>query len=50
MSPLAARDIIDKGSGTDFDPEVVNTFLKAFRCGEMDIGLTALEILQSTSA
>jgi HD-GYP domain-containing protein (c-di-GMP phosphodiesterase class II) len=37
MSPFEAKDIIVKGSGTDFDPQVVNAFLAAFRFGEMDV-------------
>lgn len=37
MSPFDAKDIIVKGSGTDFDPRVVEAFLAAFRFGEMDV-------------
>lgn len=37
MSPFDAKDIIVKGSGTDFDPRVVAAFLAAFRFGEMDV-------------
>lgn len=37
MSPFDAKEIIVKGSGTDFDPVVVAAFLEAFRFGEMDI-------------
>jgi putative nucleotidyltransferase with HDIG domain len=37
MSPLDVRDAIVKGSGKDFDPEVVDAFLQAFRNGEMEI-------------
>jgi putative nucleotidyltransferase with HDIG domain len=37
MSPFDARDIIVKGSGTEFDPKVVNAFLAAFRRGEMEV-------------
>ncbi len=36
MSPFDAKDIIIKGTGTDFDPQVVDAFLAAFRFGEMD--------------
>jgi HD-GYP domain-containing protein (c-di-GMP phosphodiesterase class II) len=36
MSPFEAKDIIVKGSSTEFDPLVVNAFLDAFRFGEMD--------------
>ena len=37
MSPFDAKDIIIKGSGTEFDPQVVDAFLAAFRFGEMDV-------------
>lgn len=37
MSLFEARDIIAKGSGTDFDPRVVDAFLDAFRRGEMEV-------------
>ena len=37
MSPFDAKDIIVKGTGTDFDPQVVDAFLAAFRFGEMDV-------------
>ena len=37
MSPYDARDIIVKGSGTDFDPKVVDAFLTALRKGEMEV-------------
>jgi putative nucleotidyltransferase with HDIG domain len=37
MSPFDAKEIIEKGSGTEFDPKVVNAFLKAFAKGEMEI-------------
>jgi putative nucleotidyltransferase with HDIG domain len=37
MSPFEAKEIIIKGSGTDFDPKVVEAFLKAFKSGEMDV-------------
>jgi putative nucleotidyltransferase with HDIG domain len=37
MSLFEARDIIGKGSGTDFDPLVVNAFMDAFRRGELEI-------------
>ena len=36
MSPFEAKDIIVKGRGTDFDPQVVDAFLTAFRYGELD--------------
>ena len=37
MSPFEAKDIICKGSGADFDPDVVSAFLKAFKRGELEI-------------
>ena len=37
MSPYAAEEIIVKGSGTEFDPEVVHAFVKAFKRGGMDV-------------
>jgi HD domain len=37
MSPFEAKEIIAKGTGTDFDPAVVDAFLTAFRFGEMDV-------------
>ena len=37
MSPFEARDIILKGSETEFDPQVVSAFQSAFRRGELEI-------------
>jgi HD-GYP domain-containing protein (c-di-GMP phosphodiesterase class II) len=37
MSTFDAKEIIVKGSGTEFDPKVVNAFLVAFRKGEMEV-------------
>lgn len=37
MSPFEAKDIIEKGSGKEFDPRVVKAFLKAFSRGEMEV-------------
>jgi putative nucleotidyltransferase with HDIG domain len=37
MSPFDAKDIIVKGANTEFDPQVVEAFLAAFRFGEMDV-------------
>jgi putative nucleotidyltransferase with HDIG domain len=37
MSPFDAKDILVKGAGTDFDPQVVDAFLAAFHFGEMDV-------------
>jgi len=36
MSPFEARDIIIKGAGTEFDPDVVTAFQKAFRLGKLE--------------
>jgi putative nucleotidyltransferase with HDIG domain len=37
ITPLEARDLILKGSGTDFDPRVVEAFQAAFRAGVMEV-------------
>lgn len=37
MSPFEAKEVILKGSGTDFDPKVVGAFIKAFDNGEMEV-------------
>jgi putative nucleotidyltransferase with HDIG domain len=37
MSPFEAKEIIVKGSGTDFDPRVVDAFTEAFRRGELEV-------------
>jgi putative nucleotidyltransferase with HDIG domain len=37
MSPFEARDIIQKGADTEFDPKVVAAFQKAFRQGKLEI-------------
>ncbi len=37
MSPFEAKDIIVKGSGTDFDPQVVGAFTDAFRRGGLEV-------------
>lgn len=37
MSPFDAKDIIVKGTNTEFDPQVVEAFLAAFRFGELDV-------------
>ncbi len=37
MSTFDAKEIIVKGSGTEFDPRVVNAFLAAFGKGEMEV-------------
>jgi putative nucleotidyltransferase with HDIG domain len=37
MSPFEAREMIVKGSGSDFDPDVVDAFLTIFSRGEMEV-------------
>ena len=37
MSPFEARDIIAKGSDTEFDPKVVAAFQQAFRQGKLEM-------------
>ena len=42
MSPFEARDIIVKGSSTEFDPKVVAAFQKAFRLGKLEVWVTPI--------
>lgn len=37
MSPYEVKEIIEKGSGTDFDPKAVQAFLYAFRSGDLEV-------------
>jgi putative nucleotidyltransferase with HDIG domain len=37
IPPFEARDVIVKGSGKDFDPEVVKAFQSAFKAGRMEV-------------
>jgi putative nucleotidyltransferase with HDIG domain len=37
MSPFDAREMIVKGSGTDFDPDIVDAFLETFSRGAMEV-------------
>ena len=37
MSPFDGREMIVRGSGTDFDPDVVDAFLTTFSRGEMEV-------------
>jgi putative nucleotidyltransferase with HDIG domain len=37
MSPFDAREMIVKGSGSDFDPDVVDAFLTTFSRGAMEV-------------
>jgi putative nucleotidyltransferase with HDIG domain len=41
MSPFDAKEIIVKGCGSDFDPQVVEGFLAAFQYGELDVRTAA---------
>jgi putative nucleotidyltransferase with HDIG domain len=43
-SPMEAKEVITKGSGTDFDPTVVKAFLKAFQSGALEVDFTALDM------
>jgi putative nucleotidyltransferase with HDIG domain len=44
MSPYEARDVIIKGSETEFDPRVVGAFQAAFRRGDLEIWSAPLEV------
>jgi putative nucleotidyltransferase with HDIG domain len=46
MSPLDAKEAIRKRSGTDFDPMVVNAFLKAYQGGALEIDFTVLDMVR----
>lgn len=37
MTPFEARDVLIQGSGTEFDPNVVDAFVSAFRKNELEI-------------
>jgi len=37
MSPFEAKEIVEKGSGSDFDPIVVDAFVQAFRRGALEV-------------
>ncbi len=37
MPTTEAKDVIAKGAGTDFDPDVVQAFQTAFRRGDLEI-------------
>ncbi len=37
MSPFEAKEIIQKGAGSDFDPQVVRAFLDAFRQRDLEV-------------
>jgi len=47
MSPLAAKEAIAKGAGTDFDPGVVKAFVKAFQSGSLEVDFTALDMVRA---
>jgi putative nucleotidyltransferase with HDIG domain len=42
MSPFEVREMIVNGSGSEFDPEVVDAFLTMFRRGEMEVSFVAV--------
>jgi putative nucleotidyltransferase with HDIG domain len=42
ISPFEAKNVIEKGRGTDFDPQVVDAFIAALRFGEMDVRTVAV--------
>ncbi len=42
MSPFDVREMIVKGSGAEFDPDVVEAFLTVFRRGELELPNVAL--------
>lgn len=44
MSPYDAKDIIEKGAGTEFDPVVVAAFLSAFRHGDLEVRLPSIAV------
>jgi putative nucleotidyltransferase with HDIG domain len=44
MSPLDARETIRRGAGIDFDPAVVEAFLKAYRSGALEIDFSVLDM------
>ncbi len=37
VTPMEAKESIERGSGTEFDPSVVEAFLRAFRRGQLDL-------------
>jgi putative nucleotidyltransferase with HDIG domain len=37
MSPFDAKEVIDRGAGKEFDPEVVEAFMRAFRNQELEL-------------
>jgi len=37
MSPFDAKEIIEKGSGTEFDPKIADAFVAVFRKGGMEV-------------
>jgi len=42
MSPFEVREMIARGSGTEFDPDVVDAFLATFHRGEMELPSVAV--------
>ena len=37
MSPFDAKEVIERGAGKEFDPDVVGAFLHAFRKQELEV-------------
>ena len=37
MSPFEAKEVLIKGRGTDFDPDVIDAFVESLKRGEMEI-------------
>jgi HD-GYP domain-containing protein (c-di-GMP phosphodiesterase class II) len=37
MPPLKAKEAIEAGRGSEFDPDVVKAFLSLFRRGRMEV-------------
>jgi putative nucleotidyltransferase with HDIG domain len=42
MTPFEVREMIVNGSGTEFDPDVVDAFLTMFRRGEMEVSFVGV--------
>jgi putative nucleotidyltransferase with HDIG domain len=42
MTPFEVREMIVSGSGTEFDPDVVDAFLTMFRRGEMEVSFVGV--------
>lgn len=49
ISPLEAKEVITKASGSEFDPTVVGAFLKGLERGDLDTDSASLELFGSTA-